>query len=483
MARRNKNANDDMQQEMESLIPRDDSSRKKGPPKVRSRAPISSESSTKSGGRMKKRAPRQQSSGQEYDEERVALIDMSGMPTKPQGGRRSINEKRAKMKTQEEQWTLNRLMRYLSLTCVTAIITFVFLRRQAKVVHWEEYKHVLEPSLAKSEKSRCFVESGVNRHQQEDTRCTCPDPNKPQIVNSKEWKHHHDMMYLAAKKAPQNLDIVLLGDNMIERWNGTHTMGTHILADERSVFEQKFTKRGGGRLEGLALGTSGDTVRCRFSSRKFILLCLNLSIWLYDNCWAFLIIFLSLFLLLCFCLRTNDNTPKGPNVLWHLQNGVLEPLKPKVWMILVGMNDLYDLKCTNRFVVANILNVVKAISDHQPDAQFVLHGILPRKDKPSSKSQFLGAVWQRAQAVNLQLRKFCEHKINMHYMQAGPLFFAEEKRDDKGRRQIDPEMMEDGIHPTAKGFEVWGDHIVKLVESIVHEVQEAAQKQADKEVG
>lgn len=259
MPRRNINANDDRQQEMVSLIPRDDNSvRKKGPPKVRSRAPISSESSTKSGGRMKKRAPR---SNQEYDEERVALIDMSGMPTKPQGGRRSVNEKRAKMKSQEEQWTLNRLMKYLSLTCVTAIITFVFLRRQAKVVHWEEYKHVLEPSLAKSEKSRCFVESGANRHQQEDTRCTCPDPTKPQNVNSKEWKHHHDMMYLAAKNAPSNLDIVLLGDNMIERWNGTHTMGTQALTDEREVFEHKFTKRGGGRLEGLALGTSGDTVR------------------------------------------------------------------------------------------------------------------------------------------------------------------------------------------------------------------------------
>ena len=149
---------------------------------------------------------------------------------------------------------------------------------------------------------------------------------------------------------------------------------------------------------------------------------------------------------------------------------------------MVGMNDLYELKCIDRFVVANILNVVKAISAGQPDAQFILHGILPRKDKPSSESQFLGQIWHRAQAVNLQLRKFCEHKMNMHYMQAGPLFM--EETDQKGRRQIDVKKMSDGIHPTVKGLEVWGDYIEKQVRSIIRESDQLkAKKKGDEEVG
>jgi lysophospholipase L1-like esterase len=165
--------------------------------------------------------------------------------------------------------------------------------------------------------------------------------------------------------------------------------------------------------------------------------------------------------------------------LWHLKNGVLQPLKPKVWLILIGTNDLYDLKCIDRFVVANILNVVKMIFDQQPDAQFILHGILPRKDKEFSKTQFLGQVWKRAQAVNLQLRKFCEYKTNMHYMQAGPLFM--EDTDVRGRRQIDTTKMSDGIHPTKDGLEVWGDYIVKEVQQILQSGKES--KAEDEDVG
>jgi lysophospholipase L1-like esterase len=67
-------------------------------------------------------------------------------------------------------------------------------------------------------------------------------------------------MYYDAVHAPQNLDIVLLGDSIIERWNGTRHMGTHPMEGMREIFESKFTRKGGGTLEGLALGSSGDTV-------------------------------------------------------------------------------------------------------------------------------------------------------------------------------------------------------------------------------
>jgi lysophospholipase L1-like esterase len=157
--------------------------------------------------------------------------------------------------------------------------------------------------------------------------------------------------------------------------------------------------------------------------------------------------------------------------LWHLKNGVLGPLKPKVWLILIGTNDLYTSRCTDRFVVANILNVLKMIAEHQPDAQFILHGILPRKDKPDSKTQHLGQVWKRAQAVNIQIRKFCDHKQNIYYMQAGQLFM--EETEVRGRQQIDVTKMSDGTHPTKEGLEVWGDYIVKEVTSILHNAAEA----------
>jgi hypothetical protein len=95
----------------------------------------------------------------------------------------------------------------------------------------------------------------------EDERCTCPDPAKPQARTEKEWKAHHEVMVKDAHQAPKDLDIVFLGDSIIERWNGTKSWGTHTIAGMRTVFEKRFTRAGGGSLEGIALGSSGDVVR------------------------------------------------------------------------------------------------------------------------------------------------------------------------------------------------------------------------------
>jgi lysophospholipase L1-like esterase len=156
-------------------------------------------------------------------------------------------------------------------------------------------------------------------------------------------------------------------------------------------------------------------------------------------------------------------------MLWHIQNGLISNLNPKLWFISIGSNDLFQEKCTDRFVVASILNVVKKISEAKPDAHFIIHGILPRKDDPRSQSQFLKKKWKYAQAINTQVRKFCEHYPSLYYMQAGSLFL--EETESKGRRQIDQKLLEDGIHPTKKGLEVLGDYMLKRIKEILQDVE------------
>ncbi len=73
---------------------------------------------------------------------------------------------------------------------------------------------------------------------------------------------------------------------------------------------------------------------------------------------------------------------------------MINNLNPKLWFISIGNNDLFEKKCTDRFVVASILNVIKAIADLKPDAHFIIHGILPRKDDAKSKTEFLKKKWK-----------------------------------------------------------------------------------------
>ena len=155
---------------------------------------------------------------------------------------------------------------------------------------------------------------------------------------------------------------------------------------------------------------------------------------------------------------------KGPNLLWHVKNGLIDNLNPKIWFIMIGTVDIFNDNCSEKSVIANVLNVVKEINERRPEALFVIHGIMPRLDEPTkSKSMFLGKTWKRAQDVNHKLKKFCNKYANMHYIQGGELMLVDSKV--RGRAKIDSKMVEDGVHPTIQGYEKWGDYLqVKLDE-------------------
>ena len=152
---------------------------------------------------------------------------------------------------------------------------------------------------------------------------------------------------------------------------------------------------------------------------------------------------------------------KGPNLLWHWENGIQQAkLRPKLWFIMVGTNDLFVNKCTDRFVMANILNIAKRIFEDQPEAKIVIHGIIPRKDDPDSKADSLGHLWNRAQGVNLQVRKWIKiHSSRIFFMNVGQILM--ENGGMKGRKFLDPHLIGDNMNPTPEGMQKWGDLVVK----------------------
>ena len=131
---------------------------------------------------------------------------------------------------------------------------------------------------------------------------------------------------------------------------------------------------------------------------------------------------------------------------------------------MIGTNDLFVDKCSEKNVVANIMNVVKEINEQRPDALFVIHGIMPRLDNPKAKTRLLGKTWKKAQHINSQIRKFCKKYKNMYYIQGGETLMV--KSQNRGRGKLDPNMVDDGVHPTVKGYEVWGDFIETRLDKV-----------------
>ena len=81
-------------------------------------------------------------------EERVSLIAKDGKP-------QPAPSQRKKSTAKGDEWTCSRLMRYMGLTVLSAAITFLVLRKENQVLHWEEVHYLLEPEGTKQQ--RCYV--------------------------------------------------------------------------------------------------------------------------------------------------------------------------------------------------------------------------------------------------------------------------------------------------------------------------------------
>mmetsp|Transcript_15228 Transcript_15228/g.35295 ORF Transcript_15228/g.35295 Transcript_15228/m.35295 type:complete len:432 (+) Transcript_15228:245-1540(+) len=323
----------------------------------------------------------------------------------------------------KERWTLSRMMRYLAILILAAMLTYKLLRKESKIIHWEEYNNILEPKGPRE--ARCFEES----RNAVDERCVCPDPEKPLArEEDSRWKSNHERMVSQAKNAPKDLDIVFFGDGLIEQLSGSRDLGSEMLDGMEEYFERTFDRNRGSKFTAVALGSSGDT---------------------------------------------------GPNLLWHWENGIKQAnLRPKLWFIAVGGNDLYVKKCTDRFVKANVLNVAKRIFEYQEDAKIVIHGIIPRKDDLDSKLDALGHLWNRAQGVNLDVRKFIKtHSSRIYFMNLGQTLMA---GGFKGRAKVNRQYIQ-GIYPTFEGMKKWTDMAAKKLVPILKGFDMAEHKKKAKE--
>jgi len=189
--------------------------------------------------------------------------------------------------------------------------------------------------------------------------CRCEDPLEPSPrAEFKSWNAAHkanvaevnlyralfgespSMIEEETGKPRAKIDVAFLGESVVEamdgRWLGKHIIGSKLTQSSPSsgknfpmineTFEKLFRKPGGD-FEGVALGIAGDTTS---------------------------------------------------NVLWRIMNDEMPyDFNPKVWWLVLGMNDLTRMQCSEEIVVLGILRVVEEIRLRKPDAKIVINSLLP----------------------------------------------------------------------------------------------------------
>jgi len=136
----------------------------------------------------------------------------------------------------------------------------------------------------------------------------------------------------------------------------------------------------------------------------------------------------------------SGDTTQG--VLWGLQNGEGTGFQPKAIMMMIGTNN--SGTNTGPEIAEGVGAIVLELRKDFPKAKILLLAIFPR-NAPTSAARKVNADASKIYS------KLADNK-NVYYMDIGQKFLSPDGT-------ISTEIMADGLHPTAKGYVIWGDAV------------------------
>ena len=140
------------------------------------------------------------------------------------------------------------------------------------------------------------------------------------------------------------------------------------------------------------------------------------------------------------------------HVLWRLDHGNLDGLKPKAAVVMIGTNNSNGEDNTVEQIAEGVTAIVKKLRDKLPDTKVILIAIFPRGENPQSQR---GKLLQ----VNQILQRLGDNR-DVFYVDFGYKFV-----DAHGL--ISASLMPDYLHLTPPAYEIWASSIEGLLSHIL----------------
>lgn len=136
------------------------------------------------------------------------------------------------------------------------------------------------------------------------------------------------------------------------------------------------------------------------------------------------------------------------HLLWRIQNGELNGIKPKVVVLLIGTNntgkerDGNSIRNTTPEAIEGVTAVVRALRVKLPKSKILLLALFPRGEKDDP-------IREQLRVINLALAKLDDGR-KVKFLDIGPKFL---EPDGTLSRDIMPDL----LHPGRKGYQIWAD--------------------------
>jgi len=138
------------------------------------------------------------------------------------------------------------------------------------------------------------------------------------------------------------------------------------------------------------------------------------------------------------------------HVIWRIENGELDGIKPKVVVLMLGTNNTAAHNADE--IAAANKKIVKLIRTKLPQTKVLLLAVFPRGPRKDKDGKILDDAISRTaiiNKVNAQLAKLDDGK-NVRFLNINKKFL-----DASGR--IPDSIMPDQLHPNAAGYQIWAD--------------------------
>jgi beta-glucosidase len=141
------------------------------------------------------------------------------------------------------------------------------------------------------------------------------------------------------------------------------------------------------------------------------------------------------------------------HVLWRLENGNIEGIKPKLAVLMIGTNNSGGNKPEE--IAEGIKAIVEKLRAKLPETKVLILAIFPRgtDDKDARR--------QVNMKTNEIVAKLADDKA-VFYLDVGPKFLQED-------RTLTKEIMPDLLHLSPKGYTTWAESIEPTVAKLMGE--------------
>lgn len=133
------------------------------------------------------------------------------------------------------------------------------------------------------------------------------------------------------------------------------------------------------------------------------------------------------------------------HVVWRLEHGNFDGLKPKLIVLMIGTNNAGHRKDPAEETAAGVSRIVSALQSTCPDSKILVLGIFPRGDRLDDPDRVLN------EQVNAKLGGYADGK-RVRYRDIGATFLD---ADGLPRRDLMPDL----LHLSPAGYALWAEAI------------------------